>query len=182
MLELIVQTSAEGWDDDKQEFVEPSTAVLRLEHSLVSLSEWESKYQKAFMSNKPKTPEETMFYIKCMTLNKDVDPEVYDHLSEANLKAINEYITNPMTATTFSDDKKPKGGRTVNTAEVIYGWMIALQIPVDPFQYWHINRHMTLIKVCNIQSQPPKKMGKKATASRYAQLNAQRRSQMNTTG
>lgn len=182
MLELAVPMSAEGWDDEKQEFVEPVTAVLQLEHSLVSLSEWESKYQKAFISNKPKTPEETLFYVKCMTLNKDIDPAVYDRLTEANLKEINDYIANPMTATTISDDKKSKGGRSVNTAEVIYGWMIALQIPVDPFQYWHLNRLMTLIKVCNIQSQPPKKMGKKATASRYAQLNAQRRQQMNTTG
>jgi hypothetical protein len=182
MLELAVPMSAEGWDDEKQEFVEPVTAVLQLEHSLVSLSEWESKYQKAFISNKPKTPEETLFYVKCMTLNKGIDPAVYDRLTEANLKEINDYIANPMTATTISDDKKSKGGRSVNTAEVIYGWMIALQIPVDPFQYWHLNRLMTLIKVCNIQSQPPKKMGKKATASRYAQLNAQRRQQMNTTG
>ena len=181
MLELIVPMSAEGWDDEKQEFVEPTTTVLRLEHSLVSLSKWESKYQKAFMSNKPKTPEETMFYIRCMTLDKNVNPEVYDHLTEANIKEINDYISNPMTATTFSDDNKSKGGRSVNTAEVIYGWMIALQIPVE-FQYWHLNRLMTLIKVCDIQSQPPKKMGRKATASQYAQLNAQRRRQMNTTG
>lgn len=181
MLELIVPMSAEGWDDEKQEFVEPVTEVLRLEHSLVSLSEWESKYRKAFMSNKPKTVEETMYYIKCMTLNKDVDPEVYNKLTEENVKTINDYIANPMTATTFSDDKKSKAGHSVNTAEVIYGWMIALQIPVE-FQYWHLNRLMTLIKVCNIQSQPPKKMSKRAAASRYAQLNAQRRSQMNTTG
>ena len=181
MLKLAVPMSPEGWDDEKQEFVDPVTIVLELEHSLVSLSEWESKYRKAFMTDKPKSPEETLFYIKCMTLNKDVDPEVYDHLTEANVKEINDYIANPMTATTFSDDKKTKGGRSVNTAEVIYGWMIALQIPVE-FQYWHLNRLMTLIKVCNIQSQPPKKMSKRSTASQYAQLNAQRRRQMNTTG
>lgn len=181
MLELAIPMTSEGWDDEKQEFIEPTMASLQLEHSLVSLAEWESKYKRAFMSNKPKTAEETMFYIKCMTLNKDVDPEVYDRLTEENIKSINDYILDPMTATTFSDDKKSKGGRSVNTAEVIYGWMIALQIPVE-FQYWHLNRLMTLIKVCNIQSQPPKKMSKRATASRYAQLNAQRRSQMNTTG
>ena len=182
MLELTIPLSAEGWDDEKQEFVEPITEVLRLEHSLVSLAEWESKYCRAFMSKQDKTADETLYYIKCMTLNKDVDPEVYNHLTQGHVKAINDYIAAPMTATTFSDDKKHGGSRSVNTAEVIYGWMIALQMPVDPFQYWHLNRLLTLIKVCNIQSQPQKKMSKRATTSRYAQLNAQRRSQMNTTG
>ena len=156
--------------------------TLQLEHSLLSLSKWESKWCKAFLSNKEKTYEETIDYIKCMTLTQNVDPEVYNHLTEENMRQIKEYIEAPMTATSFSDDKSSKGSRETVTAELIYYWMIALQIPFDPCQKWHINRLLTLVKVCNIKNTPPKKRSRRDIMSQNAKLNAARRQQMNSRG
>ena len=156
--------------------------ILQLEHSLLSLSKWEAKWCKAFLTNKEKTYEETIDYIKCMTLTQNVDPEVYKNLTEDNMRQIKEYIEAPMTATSFSDDKSAKGGRETVTAELIYYWMISLQIPFDPCQKWHINRLLTLVKVCNVKNAPPKKRSKRDIMSQNARLNAARRQQMNSRG
>lgn len=180
MLRLIVQMSPEGWDEAKEEFVEATTQTLQLEHSLISLSKWESKWCKPFLSNKKKTTEEVVDYIKFMTLNS-VDPGIYDRLSAENFKQIDEYINAPMTATTFSENGQGKSNREIITSELIYYWMVALNIPFE-CQKWHLNRLLTLVRVCNIKNQPPKKHSRRETASSYAALNAARRKQMNTKG
>lgn len=180
MLELTIK-SAEFWDDYKQEFVSLKEQTLRLEHSLVSLSKWESKWCKPFLTKQQKSREESIDYIKCMTLTQNVDPLVYDLLTNEDMILINNYISAPMTATTFSDiHNKPGGGEQI-TAELVYYWMIALNIPFE-CQKWHLNRLLTLIKVCNIKNQPPKKMGKRDIMSRNAALNAARKKQLNTKG
>lgn len=181
MLEISVQMAPEGWDEAKQEFIAPKTVVLQMEHSLVSLSKWESKWCKAFLSNKEKTYEETIDYFKCMTLTKNVDPEVYSKLSQTNIVEINNYIQAPMTATYFNEDKNKKPNKETVTSELIYYWMISLNIPFE-CQKWHINRLLTLIHVCNIKNQPPKKMSKRDIMSRNAALNAARRQQYNSRG
>jgi len=173
--------AVEQWDEQKQEFITIKEQTLSLEHSLVSLSKWESKWCKAFLTKDNKTFEETLDYIKCMTLTQNVDPEVYNYLTNGNINEINEYIEAPMTATYFSDDKTGKTSREQVTAELIYYWMIALNIPFE-CQKWHLNRLLTLIKVCNIKNQPPKKRSKKDIMSRNAALNAARRKQLNTKG
>ena len=180
MLRIKVPMTAEGWDDEKEEFVEAETFTLQLEHSLVSLSKWESKWCRAFLSKKDMTEEETLDYIKCMTLTQNVPPEVYDNLSRENIDQIKEYINAPMTATYFSQEKSGKSNEVV-TAELIYYWMIALNIPFE-CQKWHLNRLLTLVKVCNIKNSPPKKMSKRELMSRNAALNAARRKQLNTRG
>ena len=180
MLQIIVPAT-ESWDESKQEFVNFKGQKLQLEHSLVSLSKWESKWGKAFLSKSEKTYEETIDYIKCMTITSNVDPVVYEHLTQENIEQVNEYIQAPMTATTFVDDKSSRGSREVITAELIYYWMIALTIPFE-CQKWHLNRLLTLIRVCNLKNTPPKKMSKRATARQYAQLNAARRQKHNTKG
>jgi hypothetical protein len=173
--------AVEQWDEVKQEFIYTKEQTLSLEHSLVSLSKWESKWCKAFLTKQEKTFEETLDYIKCMTLTQNVDPEVYNYLTNGNINEINEYIEAPMTATYFSDEKTSKTSREQVTAELIYYWMIALNIPFE-CQKWHLNRLLTLIKVCNIKNQPPKKRSKKDIMSRNAALNAARRKQLNTKG
>ena len=173
--------AVEQWDEVKQEFIQTKGQTLQLEHSLVSLSKWESKWNKPFLSKEAKTHEETLDYIKCMTISQNVDPDVYNYLNSDHIDQINKYIEAPMTATTFVEDKSGKRNREIVTSELIYYWMIALTIPFE-CQKWHLNRLLTLIRVCNIKNAPPKKMGKKATASHYAQLNAARRQQMNTRG
>lgn len=174
--------ATELWDERKQEFVSTKERTLQLEHSLLSLSKWESKWCKPFLTREAKTVEETVDYIRCMTVTQNVDPSVYDFLTNENIAAVNEYIAAPMTATWFSDDKKGKSSNEQITSELIYYWMIALQIPFDPCQKWHLNRLLTLVKVCNIKNQPPKKMGKRDILSRNAALNAARKKQLGTNG
>ena len=172
----------EFWDETKQEFVTTKEQTLQLEHSLVSLSKWESKWHKSFFSKDEKTSDEVLDYIKCMTITKNVDPDVYNRLDSKNMKEINDYIENPMTATTFRQEptKGSIRGETV-TAELVYYWMIAMQIPFE-CQKWHLNRLLTLIRVCEVKNQPQKKMSKRDIMSQNAALNAARRKKLNTKG
>ena len=182
MLQITIPAEPERWDPVKSEFVYGKGQTLTLEHSLVSLSKWESKWEKAFFSRKEKTDEETLDYVKCMTITQNVDPDVYEFLSTENLNQINKYIEAPMTATSFLEDKT--GGRSNReqvTSELIYYWMVAHNIPFE-CQKWHLNRLLTLIRVCNIKNAPPKKRSKRDIMKRNAALNAARRNQMNTKG
>lgn len=171
----------ELWDSDKQEFIYTKEQVLQLEHSLVSVSKWEAKWCKTFLSKKEKTYEETVDYIKCMTITQNVNPDVYNYLTEENMKEINNYISAPMTATWFSDERTGSANNEQVTSELIYYWMIALNVPFE-CQKWHLNRLLTLIRVCNIKNKPPKKMSKSEIMSRNAALNAARRKQLGTKG
>ena len=180
MLEITIPAT-EIYDEVNNEFVTTKEQTLKLEHSLVSISKWESKWCKPFISNDKKTVEETIDYIKCMTINKNVDPNVYRCLTAEQINKINEYISAPMTATWFTDKENKKTNREQITSELIYYWMVALQIPSE-YEKWHLNRLLTLIRVCNIKNQPPKKMSKRDILSRNAALNAARRKQMNSRG
>lgn len=181
MLKITIP-AVELWDEARQEFISSKEQTLQLEHSLVSISKWESKWNKPFLSKVEKTYEETLDYVKCMTLTQNVDPEVYNFLTVDNIEAINKYIEAPMTATTFPPDRHSKGNSEVVTSELIYYWMIALQIPFDKCEKWHLNRLLTLIRVCNIKNSPPKKMSKSEIMRRNAELNAARRKQLNSKG
>lgn len=181
MLTIKVPITREGWDEAKEEFVEAKYQTLQLEHSLVSLSKWESKWKKPFFSKKGMTIEETLDYIKFMTVSKNVDPDTYNYLSQENIEEVMAYIDDPMTATTFSNDRTGGLNREVITSELIYYWMIASNIPFE-CQKWHLNRLITLIRVCSIKNNPPKKRSKRDIMSQNAALNAARRKQMNTKG
>ena len=181
MLQLTIPITQEGWDEKKEEFVKEKTVTLQLEHSLVSLSKWESRWCKPFLSNTGLTNEESLDYIKCMTLTQNVKPEVYNYLTEKNITEITDYINAPMTATTFNETSTKGRGRDIITSELIYYWMIAFNIPVE-FQKWHINRLLTLIRVCEIKNSPGKKMSSKEITSQYAALNAARKKKLNTEG
>ena len=184
MLRLEIPISSEEWDEEKQEFIEPKVKVLQLEHSLVSLSKWESKWKKPFLSKDTMTFEETIDYVRCMTITQNVNPEVYNFMTDENLRQVNEYINASMTATWFSEDKNSRGGRKNNeqtTSELIYYWMVSLNIPFE-CQKWHLSRLLTLIKVCNVKNQPPKRMSKRDVAKQQAAINAARRKKLNTKG
>lgn len=155
-------------------------ADISLEHSLYSISKWEAKWHQPFLSKEEKTREQIIDYIKFMSVNDDVTDEIISKLKQEHINEIVEYIDDPQTATTFREDNKHPS-RKIITNEVIYAWMVALRIPAE-YQYWHLNRLLTLIRVCEIQQSPPKKMGKKATMSRNAALNAARRKRLGTTG
>lgn len=184
MLTLTI-TGPEEWDSENEVFIDPVIATIELEHSLVSLSKWEMKFEKPFLNSKEKTTEEALGYIEMMTVTPNVPPEVYQKLSNANMQAVNDYIQAKMTGTTFtetgitpqSNQGKPK---EIITNEVIYYWMNKLQIPVE-FQHWHLNRLFTLIEVHNRKDNPPKKnkgpLKADALAER-ARLNAERKAAM----
>lgn len=180
MLEIEVPIGDEKWDDAKEEFVKAETCVLQLEHSLISLSKWESKWCKPYLSSE-KTDEEILDYIKCMTITQNVDQDVYNHLTNANIMDIKNYIAAPMTAMKFPKNRASKISREIITSDIIYYWMITLQIPSE-FQEWHLNRLIALIRVCDIKNSPPKKKSQREIMEEYSKINAERRKQMNTKG
>ena len=168
------------WDERIEEFVSTKEQTLQLEHSLVSLHKWESKWHKPFLSIKEKTFEETIDYIRCMTITQNVKPEVYLFLTKENVDQIYEYINDPMTATTFNDLDNTFN-REVITAEIVYYWMISLNIPIE-FQKWHLNKLITLIKVISLKNAPKKKISKQAYMAQMSRLNDARRKEWNTKG
>ena len=178
MLNIVVPDQ-EFFNEETQEFFTLKGQTLQLEHSLVSLSKWESKWNKPFLSKNEKTLKETIDYIRCMTITQNVKPYIYDMLTNENILDINKYIDSPMTATTFNVNNTPS--REIVTSEIIYYWMISLNIPLE-CQKWHLNRLLTLIRVCNLKNAPSKKMSKKEIMSRNAALNAARRKKLNTKG
>lgn len=183
MLQIVVPES-ENWDEKTQTFHNSKRQVLQLEHSLISLAKWEALWGKAFLSGEARTSDETKSYIQCMTLTQNIDPSIYSFLTPENIQEVNTYISNPMTATKFFNEEKQKMGIVKGdaiTSELIYYWMVSLNIPFE-CQKWHLNRLLTLIKVCNIKNQPAKKRSRAELMRRNSDLNAARRKQMNTSG
>lgn len=174
MLKIVVN-GREFFDERTETFVETKDTTLQLEHSLMSLAKWESKWHKPFLDEKTeKTNEEMKDYIRCMTITQNVDPMVYEALTQKNVKEIRDYIDDPMTATWFNDKKTTQGRKKQVTAELIYYWMITLEIPFE-CEKWHLNRLLTLIRVCNIEGSPKTKMSKTDIMKQNAMLNAQRK-------
>lgn len=172
----------EAFDEGTQEFITQGDVVLELEHSLLSLSKWESQHEKAFLAKDDKTTDEIIDYVKAMVLTPDVSEDVFSRLSKENFESINAYINAKMTATWFSDAApEPKRASETITAELIYYWMTVFSIPFE-CEAWHLNRLFTLIRICNIKQAKPKKMSRAEIAARNRELNAQRRAQLGTKG
>lgn len=173
MLQITIP-GQEYFDERTETFITVAGRTVQLEHSLISISKWESKWHKPFLGTEQKTIEESVDYVRCMTITQNVDPNIYLNIDYDLMQVINSYIDAPMTATTFGKDPNQKPNKDIITAEIVYYWMVALQIPFE-CEKWHFNRLMTLIKVCNIKNQPKKKETKKEAAARHRRLNAARR-------
>lgn len=181
MLHIEVK-GGEFFDERTNEFIQVKPRSLTMEHSLLSIAKWESKWKKPYLTEDPKSSEETLDYIKCMTITPNVDPMIYASLSSENILQIKNYIDDPHTATTIhSLMPQTKRPRTV-TSELVYCWMIMYNIPME-CEKWHFNRLMTLIRVCGIENNPKqKKMSRSATARQNAELNRARRAKYHTSG
>lgn len=172
----------ELYNERTEEFLTIPSSTLTLEHSLVSISKWEAKWKKPFYDKTEKTPKEVTDYIRCMCVTKNVQPNVFYYLGDENLKKIQEYIADPMTATTFSNHEKGSRRQRIITSELIYYWMISDGIPLD-CEKWHINRLLTLIHVFDAEANASKnKMSKKDIYSQNAALNAARRAKSKSRG
>lgn len=177
--------ACDKYDELSNTFITTKEQVLRLEHSLVSIAKWEIKWKKPFFGKgpkpEPKSYEENIDYIRCMTLTQNVDPMVYYGIPASVIKQIDDYINDPMTATTFKDEKSNSSSSEYITNELVYYWMFANQIPIE-CEKWHFNRLMTLIHIFANKNAPPKKMSKRDILNRNAKLNAERRKAHNTKG
>lgn len=180
MLRLVIPGD-EFYDESTEIFETVDDVVLELEHSLVSLSKWESIYQKPFLSSESKTPEEIFGYLEAMIVTEGVDVSSLYRCSQEDLDRVQEYIDSSQSATTFGHMPERRGAGEVITSELIYYWMVAFTIPFE-CQYWHINRLFALIRICNIKNSKPKKMSRHEIAMRNRELNEKRRAELNTKG
>ena len=172
--------STELFDESTNRFIAIHGRDLQLEHSLVSISKWESKWKKPFLGNTKKSREETIDYVRCMTTTQNVDPEVYLGLTDENIEDVNRYIDDSMTATTFKNNAR-RPNRQVVTSEVIYYWMISLGIPME-CQRWHLNRLLTLVRVCDEKNKPAKNKSRKDVMAENRALNQMRRAKSGSRG
>lgn len=182
MPKIIHVPEQEYYNEETKEFIYIKETTFKIEHSLVAISKWESKWHVAFLDDKvQKTDEMIIDYIKCMTISQNVNPEVYNYLPSETIKEINDYIGDPMTATTFSNtNNNPNTGEFV-TNELVYYWMIAQNIPLE-CEKWHFNRLMTLIRVCSEKNTPSKKMNQREILKNNRALNEARKKAMHSRG
>lgn len=173
--------SATLWDEQNERFIYTKEQTLRLEHSLVSVSKWESKWNKVFLSKEKKTYEETIDYIRCMTVTQNVYPDIYQYVTNANVDEVNRYIEAPMTASTVKEEKDGSISREQITSELIYYWMVSYNIPFE-CEKWHLNRLLMLIRICNVKNKPPKKRSKRDLYRHHAEINAANRKRFNSKG
>lgn len=182
MLEVIIPED-EFYDQSTNKFITIPSCKIVIEHSLISVAKWESKWHMPYLSDSPRSPIQELDYIKCMIIGSIPNDLTLKTLSAENIKLIRDYINNPMTATTFQKNSKSTGrGKKENTtAETIYAHMFAHSIPID-CQKWHLNRLLTLLRVCDLKNSPRDKMTKKQTAMWNAEQNALRKAKYNTRG
>jgi hypothetical protein len=179
---LIIEVpGVELYDEERQEFTNSEGFTLELEHSLVSLSKWESIFEKPFLGTKEKTTEEVLGYIEAMILTEKIPPGVLSRMSQENFSAVDAYLDAKQTATWFTESKNQPRSREVVTSELIYYWMLTFNIPIE-CEAWHLNRLFTLIRICNIKNTKPTKMSRSEQAAHNRNLNAQRRAQLGTRG
>ena len=180
MLQITVP-ERECYDEARNLYIQAPSRTLQLEHSLVSIGKWESKWCKPFLSTDGKmTNAELIDYIRCMTISQNVPDEVYMCLTDENLREIQAYIRAPMTATTFRTGAGAHG-REIVTSEIVYYWMISYEIPME-CQKWHFNRLMTLIRVCSEKNAKPTKKTRREIMQENRALNNARKARLGSRG
>lgn len=182
MLRLII-SGQELYNEETEEFINTEDVVVDLEHSLISLSKWESIFERPFLGPSKKTREETLAYVKAMIVSPEFPSDILDRLDHEHLSQINSYIDSNQSATTFGsmpEQRHRSRGETI-TSELIYYWMVAFNIPFE-CERWHLNRLFALVRICNLKQSKPKKMSRSELAARNRTLNAQRKAELGTRG
>lgn len=180
MLKILIE-GEELFNEEDNTFSETESTIIELEHSLLSLSKWESEFQKPFLVPGQKTAEEVLGYIRAMIISPNVDPDIIFRLSQSNIDEIQKYIDSSQSATIFGTMPERRGSGEVITSELIYYWMVAFNIPFE-CEKWHLNRLFALVRICNIKNSKPRKMSRQEIAQRNRELNAKRRAELGTRG
>lgn len=155
--------------------------TLKFEHSLLSISKWEAKYKKAFLGTTQKTPIEMIEYYEEMLVSP-ANRELVYLLEPDQLEELTNYVNSQRTASSVPDlDGRPSPFREIVTSELIYYWMVALNIPFEA-EKWHLSRLMMLIRITNFKQTPPEKQNKAQMMAKMREINEQRKAQYNTTG
>lgn len=177
MLKLLID-SFDVWDDNSQEFITYDKKTICLEHSLLSVSKWESIYKKPFLNESEKSPQEVIDYFKCMLIDES-DSVYLNNISDKDVQKIQEYIEDPMTASWVSGDTSRD--RSVITSELIYYWMVSAQIPFET-ERWHLNRLLMLIRIFGEKTNPSRKKSRAQIIEEQRRLNNERRAKLGTNG
>lgn len=181
MLNIVI-SKQDLWDEEKEKFIPIKPTILRLEHNLLSMSDWESKHKKPLLGKNSLTIDELRDYVRSMTQNDVEDQNVYLALTAKHLNVVQRYMADPMTATTFTERKNQKRNSQFITNELIYCWMSKFNIPYQPCEQWHLNRLLTLIKVCSEENSGPQKVDKGQAMRDQRALNELRKAKLGTTG
>ena len=162
------------WDSEREIFIVRDEFVLELEHSLVTLSKWEQKYEKPYLGPEKHSTEEVLGYVAAMAVTQDLSPEVLVRLSEDNFVEISEYINKKASGTFFSDVMPGKRSSEIITSELIYYWLSAFHIDFNPVENWHLTRLFNLLRVASVKNAPEKKRSRASIAQEQKALNEQR--------
>lgn len=180
MLKITVP-GTEFFVEETSEFDMADPVDLHLEHSLISLSKWESKYLRPFLGKEGKSTQELFYYIEAMIVSDNYPENIAQRFSQPNIDTINAYIDSAQSATIFGTMPEQKGRGEVITSELIYYWMVAFNIPFE-VETWHLNRLFALIRICNLKNSNPKKRSRGEVARERAEINRKRREQLGTSG
>lgn len=180
MLKIIVP-SMDLFNEEDNTFTTVPETIIELEHSLLAMSKWESKFQVPFLGSSPKTNQEMLEYVRLMIVTPNYPENILSRLTSENYDSIKEYIESSQSATTFSNRSKAKGKPEIITSELIYYWMVAFTIPFE-CESWNLNRLFALIRICDIKNSKPKPMTQRELAERNRSINEQRKAKLGTRG
>lgn len=153
---------------------------LQFEHSLRSLSKWESKNKIAFLAGREKTPAQMVDYYRCMLLSPE-DPDLVYLLDPSQMEELTNYINENQTASSVPNEGPTQYNPETTTSELVYFWMTALKINWEA-QDWHFSRLMMLVQITSYKQQPPKKRNPREVLSDMRRENERRKKLFNTSG
>lgn len=172
----------ELFDEETDSFIKIKAQSLNLEHSLISVSKWETIHCKPFLTKNKKTPDEVRDYIRCMIINAPKGQDVVKAFTPKEINEVIDYINKKKTATTVTFfSKKTKASNETITSELIYYWMFSAGISIE-CEKWPLDRLFALIKIFSAKNAPKQKGVNHEYNKMQHDLNAQRRAALHSKG